>query len=278
MTKKFRLLVKNVAQLVQVTNNHEKFVNGSSMDKISIIENEAMIIDDCGLFHDIGTADYILKKYDSCKNYSFLSILDCKNRQCIVSGLVDRHTHKMGGGINETVKCGRNSSENELLTLFSSRLSRMISHAAHSTASVEVKSSYGLNFESELKMLRAVERCNKIHPIRVVSTYSGAHSVNKKETKNVNKYTNDTIFNQIPKLISHKKQGYINPIMIDVFHEKGVFEYKQATAILKEGIKYGMGINFHGDELHYNKSSELAAELVTDLEHVSDEIAINETE
>ena len=135
MTKNFRLLVKNVAQLVQVTNNHEKFVSGSSMDKISIIKNGAMIIDNNGLIHDIGTTDSILKKYDSREKYSFSSILDCNNRQCIVPGLVDSHTHsvwsgdrvnefsmklkgatymdihKMGGGIGYTVECVRNSSD-----------------------------------------------------------------------------------------------------------------------------------------------------------------------
>ena len=135
----------------------------------------------------------------------------------------------------------------------------------HGTTLVEIKSGYGLNFESELKMLRVIECGNNIHPITIVSTYCGAHSVNKKET-NVNEYRKDILFNQIPKLIEYKNKGYINPIMIDVFHEKGIFEYKDTYDILKQGVKYGMGINFHGDELHYNKSGELAAvELVKDI-------------
>ena len=96
MTKHFRLVVKNVARLVQVTNNHEKLVSGSSMDKLFIIENGATIIDTGGLIHDIGTTDHILKKYDSCNNYSFSSILDCNNRQRIVPGLMDSRAHSVG--------------------------------------------------------------------------------------------------------------------------------------------------------------------------------------
>ena len=69
-----------MAQFVQVTNNHEKFAMGSSIDKISIIENGAMIIDNCRLIHDMGTTDYILKNSDSSDNYSFASILHRKNR------------------------------------------------------------------------------------------------------------------------------------------------------------------------------------------------------
>ena len=84
--------------------------------------------------------------------------------------------HKAGGGIGFTVECVRKASEEELYTSLRKRLLRMLRSG---TTLVEAKSGYGLEVESEMKMLRVIERTKKELPIEISSTFCGAHSVPK---------------------------------------------------------------------------------------------------
>lgn len=84
--------------------------------------------------------------------------------------------HQAGGGIHFTVEHTRKATEEELFTTFKHRLERM--RRAGSTL-VECKSGYGLNLETELKMLRVIERARQAMDIGISSTYCGAHSVPK---------------------------------------------------------------------------------------------------
>lgn len=84
--------------------------------------------------------------------------------------------HQAGGGIHFTVEHTQKASEEELFNTFKHRLLRMISAG---TTLVECKSGYGLNLETELKMLRVIERAKRLLDISISSTYCGAHSVPK---------------------------------------------------------------------------------------------------
>jgi len=287
---RFKVLVHSAEQIVQVTSKGERYLSGVAMDKISIIKKGAMVIGFDGKIVAIGPNDEIREKF---KNETFAVYLDCTGKS-IVPGLVDAHTHpvwsgdrvrefaaklkgatymdihKMGGGIGYTVNCVHESSEEELYNLLRLRLNRMI---AQGTTLVEAKSGYGLNLLNELKMLRVINRATKEHPIDIVSTYLGAHSVPKGST--AAEATKDIIEVQIPDLVKRKADGEINPEFIDVFHEKGVFEYEDTQKILEAGQREGFLVNFHGDELNPNKSAELAAKLgarsVTHCEEISEQ-------
>lgn len=84
--------------------------------------------------------------------------------------------HQAGGGINFTVERTRQASEEELFCSFQERLQCMMRAG---TTLVECKSGYGLNLETELKMLRVIERARRQLPISISATYCGAHSVPK---------------------------------------------------------------------------------------------------
>ena len=84
--------------------------------------------------------------------------------------------HAKGGGIHYTVSCVHQATPDQLFSSLSQRLSAMLQLG---TTLVEAKSGYGLDLENELKMLRAIERAKKEHPISVSSTYCGAHAVPK---------------------------------------------------------------------------------------------------
>jgi len=286
---RYKVLVHSAEQIVQVTSNGESYLCGSAMDKISIINKGAMVVGHDGKIVAIGPNYEIRERF---RNDTFDIHLDCTGKS-IVPGLVDGHTHpvwsgdrvrefaaklkgatymdihKMGGGIGYTVKCVHESSEEELYNLLRFRLTRMIRQG---TTLVEAKSGYGLNLKNELKMLRVINRAVKEHPIDIVATYLGAHSVPKGST--AAEATKDIIEVQIPELVKRKEAGEINPEFIDVFHEKGVFEYEDSRKILEAGKRAGFMINFHGDELNPNRSAELAAALgarsVTHCEEISE--------
>ncbi|EFC41076.1 imidazolonepropionase [Naegleria gruberi] len=182
--------------------------------------------------------------------------------------------HKMGGGIGFTVRHTRESSEDELLDLLVKRCKTMLKNGS---TLIEGKSGYGLETETEIKMLKVLHRANKKHielgiP-EIVSNYLGGHSVPK--DSNLQAYTKQILEEQVPALAKMIEKDEIGPTLIDVFHEKGVFETEETRQVLKAGKEQlGLGINFHGDELNPMGSAELAHELdalaVSHCEHVSD--------
>jgi imidazolonepropionase len=87
-------------------------------------------------------------------------------------------------------------------------------------------------------------------------------------------YTDNIINEQIPEIIKQTKAGLVSPENIDVFHEKGVFETVETQRVLEAGLRAGLKLNFHGDELHPMNSAELACDVgahaVSHLEEISD--------
>ncbi|RHY32086.1 hypothetical protein DYB32_002876 [Aphanomyces invadans] len=226
----FRLRVRNAKQLVQVCSNNERVKCGADQDSVAIIEDGALVVDADGKFAFVGTtaaADAWIQAQP--QPVTFENDFDATG-MCILPGLVDGHTHPvwsgsrvdefalklagasymqvhaMGGGINSTVRSTRASSEAELLGLLKKRLDRMLKCG---TTVVEAKSGYGLETETEIKMLRVLETASKSHPIDVVATYLGGHSVPDGMT--AAEATLDIVQNQIPALLRAQAAGEINP-------------------------------------------------------------------
>ncbi|XP_019497215.1 PREDICTED: probable imidazolonepropionase isoform X2 [Hipposideros armiger] len=225
-----------------------------------------------GFIKAIGPADAIKKQFSE---ETFEERIDCSGK-CILPGLVDAHTHPVwagdrvhefamklagatymdihqaGGGINFTVERTRQASEEELFSSLQQRLQCMMSAG---TTLVECKSGYGLNLETELKMLRVIERARRELDIGISATYCGAHSVPKGKT--ATEAADDIINSHLPKLKELSRNGQIHVDNIDVFCEKGVFDLDSTRRILQAGKDMGLQINFHGDELHPMKAAEV---------------------
>ncbi|KAL9646725.1 hypothetical protein ABK040_001147 [Willaertia magna] len=294
-----KCLLKNASQIVQITNDSTiKIKKGKEQNEIEIIKNGSMIIDLNGKIKFIGTNEQLENYLKEHENIKFEKEIDCSGKS-IIPGLVDSHTHpvwngdrchefvmklqgatymqihQMGGGIGFTVRHTRQSTIDELFELLIKRLKTMITNG---TTLVEGKSGYGLETETEIKMLQVLHKANQqnisLKIPEIVSTYLGAHSVPK--DKKLDEYTNEIINQQIPAIKEAMEKGLIGPSLIDVFHEKGVFETEETKRVLLEGKnKLGLNINFHGDELNPMKSAELSYELdalaVSHCEHISDE-------
>uniref|UniRef100_A0A8C8SZA5 Probable imidazolonepropionase n=1 Tax=Pelusios castaneus TaxID=367368 RepID=A0A8C8SZA5_9SAUR len=290
MAGEHRLLLHNARQLVLVCTQGEKYLLEAGMHRLAVLDNASVVIGKDGYIKAIGHADAIHRQFSEAL---FEKRIDCSGK-CILPGLVDAHTHPVwagdrvhefamklagasymdihhaGGGIHFTVEHTQKASEEELFNTLKHRLLRMLRAG---TTLVECKSGYGLNLETELKMLRVIERARWLLDCNISSTYCGAHSVPK--GKDAIEATDDIINNHLPKLKELNLNGEIHVNNIDVFCEKGVFDLNCTRRILQGGKDIGLQINFHGDELHPMKSAELGAELgaqaISHLEEISDE-------
>ncbi|XP_073644436.1 probable imidazolonepropionase isoform X2 [Tursiops truncatus] len=266
-----RLLLENARQVVLVCARGERFLARDALRSLAVLEGASLVVGTDGFIKAIGPADAIQKQFSE---ETFQERIDCSGK-CILPGLVDAHTHPVwagervhefamklagatymdihqaGGGINFTVERTRQASEEELFSSFQQRLGCMMRAG---TTLVECKSGYGLSLETELKMLRVIERARRELDISISATYCGAHSVPKGKT--ATEAADDIINNHLPKLKELGRNGEIHVDNIDVFCEKGVFDLDSTRRILQSGKDIGLQINFHGDELHPMKAAE----------------------
>ncbi|XP_072922021.1 probable imidazolonepropionase isoform X1 [Hemitrygon akajei] len=283
------LLVRNAAQVVLVCGNGAQYLSKGDMQDIALIPGGSLVIGRDGLIEAVGPTHLIQSQY---RGVVFDREIDASG-MCVLPGLVDAHTHPVwagdrvhefamklagasymeihnaGGGIHFTVEHTRKASEDEL---FNSLKERLLCMLRAGTTLVECKSGYGLNLDTEAKMLRVIEKARSELSVSISSTYCGAHSVPRGKTMGE---AVDAIINvQLPKLKEMMANGEFHIDNIDVFCEKGVFDLDATRAILQAGKQLNLQINFHGDELHPMHAAELGAELgaaaISHLEEVSD--------
>ena len=201
---------------------------------------------------------------------------DCENK-LVTPGFVDCHTHpvflderdnefemrlkginyqdiaKKGGGINNSVKGVRNSSEIEICNRLVPRMDKFLKLG---TTTIEAKSGYGLNIESELKSLKVLHEVSLNHQIDIVPTFMGAHAVPKEYNGDIESYVDMICDSMIPQVA---EQGIA--IFNDVFCEKGYFNLDQSERILKKGLEYGLLPRIHSDEFNNLGGTKLAGRL-----------------
>lgn len=270
------LLVVNCKQLLTVAGASKKPKTGKEMDDLGIIEDGAVAISK-GIIVDVGKTDYIRNKYTA----NGPAVIDATGK-VVLPGFVDSHTHavfggsrvkefvqrlheqtyleimKEGGGILSTVKATRNSSLEELVNNTIVHLDNML---IHGTTTVEIKSGYGLDFENELKILRAINALKKEHPIGIVPTFLGAHVVPKEFQHTPRKYVGEVI-GMLSRLGGYAKY-------CDVFCDKKAFSVAQSRKILLHASTVGYKIKIHAAEFKDTGGAELAAELhATSADHL----------
>lgn len=160
---------------------------------------------------------------------------------------------KSGGGILNTVKATREAQEECLLDSGRKRLDAMLRMG---TTTLEAKSGYGLDTQTEVKCLRVAKILNEIHPIDVLPTFLGAHAVPPEFHQDADGYVDLVCEEMIPCVAHHNLARYI-----DVFCEHGVFSAAQSRRVLETGMRYGLLPKLHADEFRPSGGAELAANL-----------------
>ena len=160
---------------------------------------------------------------------------------------------KNGGGIAKTVAYTRDVSLEKLVALGMKRADTMLSFGV---TTVEGKSGYGLDLETEIKQLKAMMKIDNDHVIDVVPTFLGAHSVPKEFDDEADKYLDFLIDDVLPKV---KKEGLAE--FVDIFCELGVFNIEQSRYYLNAAKKMGYKLKIHADEIARLGGANLAAEI-----------------
>jgi len=170
---------------------------------------------------------------------------------------IDGHSYEeialAGGGIISSITGVRSASEERLVTRTLERFDNFIYHG---TTTIEAKSGYGLDVESELKMLRVIRAAGMETVLDVVPTLLGAHAFPPELSANPEKYV-DLICNEmIPAAAEEKLAEFC-----DVFCESGYFSVADSRRILETGLDYGLTPRLHADEFVDSGAAELAAEM-----------------
>jgi len=200
--------------------------------------------------------------------------IDCGGR-CVIPGFVDPHTHmcfarrreeefslrlegtpyleilKRGGGILSSVRAVKEASDDDL---FENTLSLALSALSMGTTTVEIKSGYGLDTETELRMLSVIRRVGLESPLDVVPTFMGAHAVAEEYRGRADDFVDLIVREMLP---AAKRQGIAR--FCDIFCEEGVFSISQSEKILTEAGRLGFGLKVHADEVHDTGGAALAA-------------------
>ena len=187
-----------------------------------------------------------------CDSHTHLVYADSREGEFVdkIRGLSYAEIARRGGGILNSADRLHATTEDELYRQAMRRINEI---AAKGTGAVEIKSGYGLNTEDELKMLRVIRRIKETAPLKVKSTFLGAHAVGREFVGRQKDYV-DMVVNEMTPEVG--RQGLAD--FIDVFCDEGFFTPEETARILEAGAKWGMRPKIHGQELADSGGVEVA--------------------
>ena len=256
-TKPMTTLFINIKELIQVRELDVMKVCGKNMGILPIIKNAFLIIKD-DVIIDFGSMNTLgIKKSDKvidltgklvlptwCDSHTHLVFADTREEEFVnrIKGLTYQEIAEKGGGILNSSKKLQNKPENELFEDAAKRLKKLIRNG---TGAIEIKSGYGLTFESELKILRVIKKLKENFSLPIKATFLGAHAIPNKYKEKRAEYIQLIIDKMIPEIAKEKLADYI-----DVFCEKGYFTTTETNQILKAGRKYGLIPKIHVNQFN----------------------------
>ncbi|WP_348261153.1 imidazolonepropionase [Telmatobacter sp. DSM 110680] len=263
------IAIVNIGQLVTVAGSSHPRV-GAELSELAIIEDAAMLIE--------GDRITTTGEYSSLKSEipAGATVIDAKYR-CVTPGFIDAHTHLVfasnraaefeqriagatyqqiaaaGGGILRTVALTRAASEDDLLAAARRHRDWMLRNG---TTTIEAKSGYGLDRDTELKMLRVIRRLNDEGPARIIPTLLAAHTVPPEYKDRRAEYVRFVSEELIPEVAKLGLAQYC-----DAFCDDHAFTVDETRIVLTAAKKHGLKIRVHAEQFRSGTGADLAAEL-----------------
>ncbi len=266
---KMDLIIKNIGKLVTMEGSFLP-KTGKEMNEITVLENAYIAVVEGKIFK-VGTGE------DYKELVGENTVIDDASGMLVTPGLIDSHTHLVhggsrenefskklngvpyiqilqeGGGILSTVNSTKKATFDELYKKAKKSLDRMLEFGV---TTVEEKSGYGLELETEVKQLQVAHKLDEDHPVDLVHTFLGAHAVPVEYKSNSEAYIKLLVEEIMPKV---KELGLAE--FCDVFCEEGVFSVEESDYILSKAKEMGYKLKIHADEIVPIGGAELAAKL-----------------
>lgn len=251
-----RVLIENIGILAGIDSHGKQRLCGKEMQSLGIL-NDAWLLVENGRFAAWGTraempaegiaADEHVDAEEGavlpswCDSHTHIVFAGSREAEFVdkIRGLSYAEIAKRGGGILNSADLLHTLSEDEL---YRQAMVRMEEVMRKGTGSVEIKSGYGLNTADELKMLHVIKRIKENSPLRVKSTFLGAHAVGRGMTQP--DYVDLVVNEMIPEVGKEKLADFV-----DVFCDEGFFTPAETARILEAADKWGMKPKIHADEL-----------------------------
>lgn len=251
-------LLTNIKQLAGILPMSTPMLRGTDMQQVNTINNAWLLIEDERIA-DFGEMESVPQVSGDT------SVLDLEGR-LVLPAFVDSHTHLVfagtredefemrlkgmsyeeiaaqGGGILNSAKKLHDASEDELFASAKARLNDLIRMG---TGALEIKSGYGLSLESELKMLRVIQRLKKETNVCIKASFLGLHALPPEYKKTPDAYVDLMINEALPIIAEENLADYV-----DVFCEKGYFSIQQTERMMEAASKYGLKPKIHVNQFN----------------------------
>lgn len=267
------ILIKNANEVVTLKSTVQGPRIKEQMRQIAVVEKGSVLIEGNRI---VAVGAYEQLEADFPDLVRVAEVIDASGK-IVMPGLVDCHTHLVhggtreqefnmrlngstymeimnaGGGIHATTKRTRETSFEDL---YEKTMHHLDVFLKHGVTTVEAKSGYGLDWETEKKQLEVAKKLQATHDIDVISTFMGAHAVPRDYKGREDEFVDVVIHDMLPQ-VAKLELAEFN----DVFCEKGVFTPEQSRRILEAGKAHGLTAKIHADEIEPYKGAELAAEV-----------------
>ncbi|MFT9819101.1 imidazolonepropionase [Lysinibacillus sp. NPDC056185] len=267
------ILIKNANEVITLKSAVQGPRTKEQMRDIAVVENGSVLMEGNSI---IAVGSIAQLEADFPDRVKVAEVIDASGK-IVMPGLVDCHTHLVhggtreqefnmrlngatymeimnaGGGIHATTNRTRETSFGDL---YGKTMNHLDVFLKHGVTTVEAKSGYGLDWETEKKQLEVAKELQATHDIDVVSTFMGAHAVPRDFKGREDEFVDVVIHDMLPK-VAELNLAEFN----DVFCEKGVFTPEQSRRILEAGKALGLTPKIHADEIEPYEGAELAAEV-----------------
>ena len=248
-------LITNIKQLTQIRDKDISFISAKKMDELPSISDAYLLIEN-GVINDFG-------KMSEIPNFGNIETINAKDK-IVLPAWCDSHSHSVhtgnrsdeymqrikGASYQQIAESGggilKSSSQINAVSsddLYTESKNRILSIIKQGTGSLEIKSGYGLNYESELKMLEVISRLKNSLPIEIKSTFLGAHAIPKNYKKD--DYLKLVIDKMLPDFIDKKLVDFV-----DIFCEENYFSVDDTKLLCNKAYELGVASKIHTNQFN----------------------------